>query len=143
MSPIIPFSVVYLLVLIAFCWWMIRFNTRRMARKEQQMREWERTELAEMIAEQERIDAAAHRLLANVDTMPPFPALPPVIPAHYLDASDMSDATTTYCPVCALERVRVSNLRDDDGYYPLPRGQRVLCGEHTARWERALDGDVQ
>lgn len=128
MPPIIPFSIIYMLTLIAFCWWMIRFNTRRLARKEQR------------------------RILMLADTMPPMPALPPsetincrcapLIPAWQLDASDTSDDTLAYCPICALEGVRVSGLRDADGYFPLPRGLRVLCSEHTVRWERRIEGDV-
>jgi len=91
------------------------------------------------IHSQQQADDAAHRLLALADTLPPMPTL---IPASYLDASDSSDDTLAYCPICALEGVTISGLRDADGYYPLPRGVRILCSEHTARWEKRLDGDV-
>ena len=94
------------------------------------------------IRSQHQADEAAHRLLALADTLPPMPVLPALIPAWQLDASDSSDDALAYCPICALEGVTISGLRDADGYYPLPRGKRVLCSDHTVRWEQRLDGDI-
>lgn len=96
-------------VVFALCKW----NYRHAARK----------------AERER---AARREMQMADT---WPSLPVVRPAYRFDHSDMSEATLTYCPACALLQEVGQDYRDrDSGFYPLPRGVRNYCVEHAPTW---------
>ena len=120
-------SLLFVVAYVALRWLRWWRENRALAEAEA-----ERAALAEIIAEQERADAQAQRILALVDTqpqMPALPALPALIPASSLDASDKTPAqatNNTYCLACWLEWIG-----QPEHEYFTPDGAEGFCGHHA------------